>query len=239
MSEPADQPDQSERPKRRTGLAAAGAQDFSLAAAIGGPRGALESLVPPVLFVVVYTITSELRASLIAAVGVSVVFLLARVITRSAPTQAISGVIGVALCAVFALRTGQARDFFLPGFFINAGYGTAFLLSLIPLPRIRAGARELAAGSYPLLGLVLGFLLGEGLAWRDQPQRRRAYRRLTVAWAAFFWLKVIVQVPLYLTEQVQALGVAKVAMGVPAYAFMCWLTWQVLRRIPTAKPAAD
>lgn len=222
---------------RRGGLAAAGQQQFSMSEAVGGPRGVLESLTPAVLFVVVFTISHDLQISLIAAVAVSVLFLLARLVSKSPVTQAVSGALGVAICALFAMRSGEARDFFLPGFFINGAYGTAFLLSLIPLPRLRVAGHELRSGPYPLLGLFLGFLLGEGLHWRDDPIRFRAYHRLTMAWAAFFLLKVAVQVPLYLTEQIQALGVAKVAMGPPAYAFMCWITWLVLRRARAGDPS--
>ncbi len=218
------------RPK--SGLSSAAGEEFSVAAAIGGPRGVVESVGPPLLFIVAFTITRDLKLSLIVAVGFSVAALLLRVVTRSAPTQALSGVLGIVICAAFSIRTGEARDFFLPGFLINGGYGAACLLSLIPLPAFTVAGRRLSAGSYPLLGLFLGPLTGEGLGWRDFRPRRHAYVVLTAMWGAFFLLKLGVQLPLYLADQVQILGVAKLVMGVPSYLLMCWLTWLTLRRIP-------
>lgn len=223
MAEPARQP------AARSGLASVGAEQFSLAQAIGGPRGVIESVGPPVVFIAVFTITQNLTPSLVAALVMAGLAVLARLVTRSAPTQALSGLVGVAICAAVSARTGEARDFFLPGFFITAAYGAACLVSLIPWPRLRVAGRELSRGSYPLLGLFVGPLTGEGLGWRDDPARRRRYVTLTLAWAGFFALRLLVQVPLYLAGQVQALGAAKVAMGVPAFAVMCWFTWLALR----------
>ncbi len=51
--------------KKRTGLGAladAGdADDFSVIDAIGGPRGVVESMLPGVVFVVMFVITSDLH----------------------------------------------------------------------------------------------------------------------------------------------------------------------------------
>ena len=37
------------------------------------------------------------------------------------------------------------------------------------------------------------------------------------------------QLPLYLTGAVVALGVARVAMGVPLFTVVIWLSWLILR----------
>ena len=60
--------------------------DERLAQAVGGVRGAAETLVPGLLFVVVYTIGRDLRLSLLLAVGAAVLAILARVVTRSGPS---------------------------------------------------------------------------------------------------------------------------------------------------------
>ncbi len=58
--------------KKRTGmasLAAAGeGEDFSVIDAIGGPRGVIESMLPGVLFVVLFVVTSNLN---LVTIGVS------------------------------------------------------------------------------------------------------------------------------------------------------------------------
>lgn len=229
----------SRRARRSGGLAQAAApQEFSLAQAVGGVRGAAETLVPGLLFVVVYTIGRDLRLSLLLAVGAAVLAILARVVTRSGPSQAISGAVGVAVCAGFALVSGDARNFYLPGFLTNVGYGLVCALSTVSLPRITVAGRVLQ-GPYPVIGLLLGPLTGEGLAWRRAPERLRAYRQVTLLWAGFFALRLLVQVPLYLADLVGALGAARIVMGVPAFALMVWLTWLRLRAVPPAVPDRD
>ena len=49
-------------------------------------------------------------------------------------------------------------------------------------------------------------------------------------WAGLFLLRLLVQLPLYLTESVVALGVVKTAMGLPLFAVGLWLTWLLVRR---------
>ena len=49
-------------------------------------------------------------------------------------------------------------------------------------------------------------------------------------WAGLFSLRLAVQLPLYLAGAVVALGVARIAMGVPLFAIGIWLTWLLMRR---------
>jgi hypothetical protein len=226
------------RRRRTGGLAQAGAEDFSLAQAVGGVRGAAETLVPGLLFVTTYTITRDLTVSLAVSVGAALLAIVLRVVTRSGPSQALSGAVGVGICAVFALLSGEARNFYLPGFLLNVGYGLLCLLSTVPFPRVKVPgtAHHVGPGPYPVIGLLLGPLTGEGLAWRSVPARLRVYQRVTWLWAGFFLLRLAVQVPLYLADLVGALGAARLAMGVPAFALMVWLSWVMLRSVPRAVP---
>ena len=225
--------------RRRTGgLAQAGAEDFSLAQAVGGVRGAAETLVPGVLFVLTYTLLRDLTIALAVSVGAALLAIVLRVLTRSAPSQALSGAVGVAICAGFALISGEARNFYLPGFLLNVGYGLLCLLSTVPFRRFRLPGtqRHVGPGPYPVIGLLLGPLTGEGLAWRRVPARLKVYQRVTWLWAGFFLLRLLVQVPLYLADLVGALGAARLAMGPPAFALMVWVSWLLLRAVPRAVP---
>lgn len=247
MSEPvpAETPARSRRQLRElaggrsgAGIAQAGREDFSLGASIGGPRGVVEALLPGILFVTAFSVTRNLRLSIALAVGAAVLAVLARAVTRSNPTQAVSGVVGVVVCAIFAARSGEARDFYVPGFWVNLGYGAVYLLSTVPFRRFRLPGTSVhvGPGPFPLLGLLLGPLTGEGLSWRRDPQRLRAYQRVTWLWAAVFALRLAVQLPLYFADAVGPLGVARLAMGVPLFATAAWLTWMVLRSVPVAAP---
>lgn len=220
-------------PARGTGLAQAAGDEFSLKEAIGGPRGVVEAVLPGLLFVSWFTVTRDLRSSLVAAVGAAVLLVAARLVTRSSVTQSLSGLVGVAICAWAASRTGEAVDFYTPGFLLNAGYALVYALSTVRFPRLGPVP---AWGPFPVIGLLVGPLVGEGLAWRSDPRRLRAYRQVTWLWVAMFVLRLAVQVPLYLAGAVGALGAARLAMGVPLFAFTAWLTWLVLRRVPVAHP---
>ena len=52
---------------------------------------------------------------------------------------------------------------------------------------------------------------------------------LTWMWAALFGLRVAVQAPLWAAGAVAALGVAKLALGLPLFALGAWATWWGLR----------
>ena len=85
---------------------------------------------------------------------------------------------------------------------------------------------------WPLVGIVVGLLRGQGAAWRKDPAAavdRQRYRWATWLWAAMFAARLAVQVPAYLADDVALLGTARLAMGVPLWALTMWLTWLLVR----------
>lgn len=182
--------------------------------AVGGPLGIAETSLPPVAFAAVYGFTDTNTAAIVA-VAVGVVFALARLVRRETPRHALTGLVGIGFAAFVAARSGKAENFFLPGLLANAAYATALLVSVV----IRR----------PLIGYVVGQLDGEGLAWREDPLRVRAFMRASLLWAALFALRLAVQLPLYLAGAVGALGVARTAMGLPLFALGLWLTYRLVR----------
>ncbi len=185
---------------------------------IGGVQGLAESIAPGLVFTVLFTITRDLSVSLIAALAVSAVFTVLRLVSRTPLTQAIAGLVGVAFCAFVAQRTGNATDFFLPGFFINGAYIIAMSASVL--------------FRWPFAGLLFGFIRNEGIEWRKEPARVRAYAIATWIIVSVLALRLVVQVPLYLADNVTALGSSRVAMGLPLYALGIWLAWLVSRARP-------
>lgn len=190
---------------------------------VGGVRGLAEAIVPGLLFTLIFTLTSGLYVSLGAAVASAAVFSVANLIQKRPLMQSLTGVLGVVICAVVALRSGSGTEFFLPGFFLNAGYILAFIVSII----VR----------WPVAGLLFGFIRGENLEWRASRRRIRAYALATWIIIAVFALRLGVQLPLYLADNVTALGTMRLAMGVPLYALGLWLAWMVSRPLaPKASP---
>jgi hypothetical protein len=205
---------------RRTAVAAAAEAPTGEAAfseALGGPLGIVESGLPTLAFVTAYTALGQ-DASLAAVIAgaIGVLTTIARLARRQTLQYALSGLAGLGLAIFVVSRTGKAENFFLPGLLFNAGYAGAAVVSNL----VR----------WPLLGVVMGLAMSQGTAWRADPSHVRLYRRGTWMWAGLFSLRLAVQLPLYLAGAVVALGVARIAMGVPLFAIGIWLTWLLMRR---------
>ncbi|WP_104166462.1 DUF3159 domain-containing protein [Cryobacterium sp. N22] len=197
----------------------------ALLAAMGGIRGLVEAVLPGLVFLVTYTLTRELIPSLIAPVIIGVIFFVLRLARKQTVTQALGGLVGIGLSAVLALFTGRAEDYYLPGFWTNGVYGAALLVS--------------ALIGWPLLGVAVGFLMGEQLAWRSDPSKRRVLTILTFMWAGLFILRLAVQLPLYYSGNVEWLGATKLLMGIPLYAPLLVVSWLMVRSVYAATAAAE
>lgn len=210
---------------RKPGLADTVAEEF--------PQDQLLSLdilldagLPTLVFVLVYTVSGqELAPALWAAVISGALITGVRLLRRQSLQHAIAGFVGLGVAAWFAARSGQAADFFLPSLLINLGYVVAYLISIL----VR----------WPLLGVLIGLATGEGMGWRDSPYLLRAYTVASWFWVAMFALRLLVQVPLFLAEDVVALGVAKLAMGWPLFLLCLYLSWLVISRARRAEAAAQ
>lgn len=217
------------------GMRAIDADEFSFGAAIGGVRGAVESVAPGLVFVVVFVAAGQrLTPALVASAATALVAVVARLVQRSPLTQALSGVLGVGIGVLWAWRSGRAEDYFAWGLLTNVGYLLAFVVS--------------ALVRWPLVGVVVGLFRSDGpmsssgswagaVAWRSDPVLRRRYALATWLWAGMFALRLVVQVPLYLAGEVAWLGTAKLVMGVPLTALVLWLSWILVRGSTAARPA--
>lgn len=233
------------------------AEDFSLLASVGGARGALESMLPGLVFVVVYVLTRELRPTLWASLGVAAVLVVARLVTGSRPVHALSGLLGVGVGVVWAALSGRAENYFAAGLWTNAAYLLVCVVSIaarwpavgvvVELLRSGLGAESVAArrrGLEEQAGPDVDphaeppALLPR--AWRSDAHALRRYAWATAAWAGMFALRLAVQVPLYLTHDVGWLGTARLVMGLPLWALTLWVTWLLLpyRRVSSAEVAS-
>ncbi|WP_345750162.1 DUF3159 domain-containing protein [Microbacterium rhizophilus] len=192
--------------------------------AMGGMRGVLESILPSLVFVVVYTLWPDpLILSLGLSVGIAAVFTIVRFAQKSPPSAALGGLVAAAAAAALALFTGQGRDNFVIGLVTNAVYGTAFLVS--------------AVIGWSLIGLAAGFLMNEGTQWRQDRRKRRVFLWLAIAWAALFYARLAVQLPLYLANETTLLGTLKLLMGLPLFAPLVAVTWLAVRALYPARRA--
>jgi hypothetical protein len=190
--------------------------------ALGGKKGLIDSGLPSLVFLIVFNLSGKnITSAIYAAIGLSIVLTFIRIVKRETVQHAFSGLIGVGVCAFIARRSGNAADFYLPGLWINAGYALLYALTNL--------------FKWPLLGVLLGPILGENLLWRKDPARLKAYTKAGWLWVGMFAARLIVQYPLYQSGNVNLLGTARLLMGYPLFILTAWGTWLILRKTPTTK----
>jgi hypothetical protein len=202
-----------------TGASGRSEVDTSLIDAFGGVRGMVDMTVPGFVFVLVYTITTSLSPAVWSAVGVMVLLVAVRLLRRETLKHAFGGVLGVAIGAFVAMKSGKAQDFYLPSMLYGVALGVIYLISVL----VR----------WPLIGIMLGPVLGENMTWRTRnPGRLAAYTKATWVWIALFALRAAILFPLYWAGKVTWLGVAKIGLGVPPWLVAIYLSWLILSKAP-------
>lgn len=194
-----------------------------MAEQLGGWRGLVESSVPIVVFVVV-NIFAELRPALLASAAVAVAIALLRLVQRRPIRHAVNGLFGIGIGAVIAWRSGDGKDFYLPGILYGIFYGLLLLAS--------------AAIRQPLVGWIWSVIVAGGRSeWRRDERLVRTFTWLTLLWGVVWLLKVGVQAGLYLADMETALGIARLALGYPPYALLLAITIWTVRRVTRETPA--
>ena len=187
--------------------------------AFGGVRGMVETTVPGLVFVLSYTINRSINVSAIAALALSAALGVARLVQRGTAKHALSGVLGVGFGALFAMISGDAKNFYLPGMLYTLGLAIAYLVT--------------AAAGVPLLGLILGPAFRENLSWRTRnPGRKAAYTRASYVWGGILLGKSAITFPIYFWGDATQLGWLRVALGIPPFLIAVYFTWIILVKAP-------
>lgn len=208
-----------------------------LSHALGGWRGSIETALPTVAFIALWSWRKDLQLAVWSAVAVALVLAVARLVQRSSLQHVLGAVFATAIAAFFAMRSGRAEDAFLPGMLLSGAYLVGTVLSIL--------------ARWP----VVGFLVGAGdpraaedpFAWRRDAGMVRVCSRLTWVLVALYAVRLSIQVPLYLAAQVEALGVAKIVLGWPLWiAGVAVMGWLLMRGstpqevvAPDTEPASD
>jgi len=193
--------------------------------ALGGTKGLIDSGLPSVLFLIVFNVGNDLKSALIGAVCISVLLAIIRLAKKDTIQHAVSGLFGVLLCAYFANKSGNPSDFYIPKLLTNLAYGTAYLVANL--------------AGWPILGVIIGPLLGENFLWRKDPVRKRAYIRASWIWVGMFFVRIAVQYPIYLSGNVNLLGTVNLLMGYPLFIAAAYLSWLVIKSAPPVHKTED
>ena len=213
--------------KKRSGLASLASigsdgKAFSVIDSLGGVRGVIESMLPGLLFVICFVVTRNVQTTVIASAALAVLQVVARLIQRQSIMGALSGLVSVGICLIWVWASHQARDYYMMGFITNAVYGALLAISLI--------------ARVPALGLVIESIrkmptenFGAWLhEWLDYKPLKRAYMYVTGLWIGVFALRLVLQVPLYLTNHVVWLGTVRLLMGLPFWALAIWVSYLII-----------
>lgn len=221
---PDDEPDGPDHARDAAGDAP-GRPAPTLLEQMGGVSGVVASGVPVVVFVTAQAIVGVLTASIVAAVAVALAISVWRLVRHEPVQPALSGLLGVAVCAFVAYRTGEAKGFFLLGIWTSLIYGGVFLVSVI----VRR----------PLVGVIWHLVNSEGQSWRHDPHLRRAFDLASLAWVVVFGARFVVQRWLYDSVYADAwLGWVRLAMGIPLAAVAAAVTVWAIRRSRQASRAS-
>lgn len=194
-----------------------------ISAQLGGWRGMVEAAIPISVFIFINLVWEVLQPALIASAGTAVLIAIYRLIQRRPIRYAVNGLFGIGLGAIIAWRSGEARDFYLPGILISYGYAAGMILSVL----VR----------HPLVGWLWSVLMDGGSArWRQDRQLMRTFTWLTMLWAAVWIAKVSVQAWLWNANEEHLLGIARLVLGAPPYLLLLAFTIWVVRRVQRAQP---
>jgi hypothetical protein len=201
-----------------------GSSRESLTEILGGRRGAMDASVPPAAFVVGWLIAGRSVAwGAGAAIAVAVVLGVFRLVRGQGVRAVVVSLAAVVAAALIALHTGRAEDFFLLQLLSNLASALLFAASIV----VR----------WPLLGVVVGVLLGQKTRWRRDPELVKAYSRASWVWVAQYALRVVVYGLLWWAGQVVALGVARTVLSWPLVALTVTVSgWVLYRTLPDDHP---
>lgn len=192
----------------------------TLVSLLGGRRGAFDATAPVVVFILTWMLAGN---SIAWAAGVSLlsaaVIAFVRLRQRTKPRAVILGLLSVAVACLIVLYTGRAQDILLPRIVSNAASALVWA-GFIVLRR-------------PLLGLIVGGILGQKTRWRRDPHLLRAYSAASWVWVAMYALRVAILTPFWNSDEerlaVVAGGVAQVALSWPLLVLCLIVSGWVIR----------
>lgn len=196
----------------------------SLTQLLGGGKAALEASVPPIAFVLGWMLSNHsLWWACGAAVAGAVIVAIVGFARGDKPRAVVMGLLLVVVSALIAGRTGNAADFFLLRLLSNAASALAWAAANV----IR----------WPLLGVVLGTIIGTKTTWRKDPVLLRAYTRASWVWVGQYVVRIVVFGALYLAGSTTALGIAQAALTYPLILVCLAVSgWVLFKNIPAGHP---
>ena len=169
--------------------------------AVTGKVGLLDTILPPILFLLLNGLAG-FTAAMIGALGLSFVIAILRLRRGQSLLYALAGLGSVGLAIALALLLGRSEGFFLPGI-VNGGLTVALALVSLLIRKPMVAWTSYLARRWPL-------------DWYWHSQVRPAYSEVTVVWLIYFAAKLFWQVALFQNNNVNELTLVNTLTGWPA-----------------------
>jgi len=203
-----------------------------IAEQLGGVRGLIESSLPVLAFVLFNVVFGDavlglakqtalywaIAASVLSAVAIGVF----RLLKKQPVRHAVNGLFGIAVGAYLAWRTGDAKNFYLPGILLTFGQAAVFLISM--------------AVRKPLIGYAWGIMANKGHQdWFANSRLFRTFQWLTLLWVVSLSLRAGIQLFLWAAHEANALGIVRILISWPIYAATFAYSAWAIHRVTSAQ----
>ncbi|MFO8068637.1 MAG: DUF3159 domain-containing protein [Alkalibacterium sp.] len=170
----------------------------------------IDALFPPFIFFL-----SNQLFSLEFASGITLLYLLLliiyRIVKRHTKKYVFVGVGGVLLSIGFSFLSGDAINYYIPGLITTGLIAISCVVSLI-IHR-------------PLAALISHLTRGWPINWYLRDDIRPAYRNVTILWAVYFLLKLLIQGSLFLSGEFSLYFYVNTILGWPMNILLLILTY--------------
>ncbi|GLY04696.1 MULTISPECIES: DUF3159 domain-containing protein [Actinoplanes] len=203
-----------------------------IAEQLGGVRGLIESSLPVFAFVILNVLLGDavlglekrqaLLWAIIGSVGTALAIGGVRLARKQPVRHAVNGLLGIAIGAYLAWRTGDAKNFYLPGILLTFGQAAALLLSVV--------FRK------PLIGYAWGIMANKGHQdWFGNARLFRTFQWLTLLWVVSLCIRAGIQYYLWALGEANAIGVVRILVSWPLYAATFAFTAWAIHRVTSAQ----
>ncbi len=160
----------------------------------------LDSILPPLVFVIAYQALNLLGA-IIIAVSFALLLTMYRIIRNASVLYSLFGLMGIGIATLFVVVMGNVSDYFLPGIIGSVALVIVTSISLLikrPLPML-------------LSHLTRGWTF----SWFLRKDIYPAYFETGVLWLVFFTGRALFQIVFYLADNVGGLTLMTTIFGLP------------------------
>jgi hypothetical protein len=174
-------------------------------------RAIVDTGLGPAAFVIVYAIAG-VNAAAAAAVGISVVLMIERLLRGKSAVNAIGGLLGTGVAAFIAVKTGRPEGYFVPR-----------MLYQLALAVVFAGS---VAIRRPIGVYIAAAVYRAEAGWSAHPKVKRALSEVTLWWAALFAFRAAVYAILIAAQKPGGLAAASIAIGWPPFIALAWASYR-------------